>query len=81
MAVGDTTDTSVIWNPDSPASGINASGATVAVPADAILVRFGSGAPSGAPNGGPFYVNTATNKLYAYNATSGAWVTVSGFNT
>jgi hypothetical protein len=70
---------SVIWDVDSPASGVNALGVSVAIPGDSIAVTFGSGAPSGAPTKGPLYINTANHKLHAWNGS--AWVPVSGFNT
>lgn len=77
---GNSDTPSVLWN-IGDTTGKAPGGATAALPddIDVISVVAGSGAPSGAPTAGPFYVNTANNKLYAW--TGAAWVAISGANT
>lgn len=79
---GQISDDAVVWVAGE-ATGKDELGASATPPNDSLraAVKFASGAPSGAPaaNFGPFYVNSATNKLYAWNGSG--WITVSGFNT
>lgn len=73
---GNLNSTSVHWQVGD-STGHNDAGQTVAVPGN--QVSSGTAAPSGAPSGSPFYVNTTNNKLYAW--TGSAWVAISGANT
>ena len=73
---GNMNSDSVIWNVGDT-TGHAPGGASATIPGDDVSV--GSGVPTGAPTGEPFYVNTANNKLYAW--TGSAWVAISGANT
>ena len=75
---GNLNSDSVLWNVGDT-TGKAPGGAAANIPGDINTVNTGAGAPSGAPNGGPFYVDTADNKLYAW--TGAAWISISGANT
>lgn len=76
-------DDAVIWVAGE-ATGKDEHGVTATSPTTDSLVsavKFASGAPTGAPaaNFGPFYINSANQKLYAWNGT--IWTQVSGWNS
>jgi len=75
-------DNAVIWVAGE-ATGKDENGASATPPTDSLraAVKFASGVPSGAPAAdfGPFYVNSANQKLYAWNGT--IWTQVSGWNS
>lgn len=60
------TETSIIWFPGE-AAGHTPLGESADAPTR--KVATGEGAPEGAPSGSPFYLDTVTDSLYAWDGT------------